>query len=150
VVADKSNHQMVTHAKHAHQELSNTQPIQRLVLDQHAQDNTKSNSVLMSRTVEDAKNANTHNSCQTPPRLNVLKDHWPTATVLAEDQVLDINASHAKEVQFKILLIHSDVSNQFAMVNTKSQDQLMLHHAVNAKIANGQNSFQTMPELPVY
>jgi hypothetical protein len=26
----------------------------------------------------------------------------------------------------------------------------MLHHAVNAKIANGQNSFQTMPELPVY
>jgi hypothetical protein len=53
---------------------------------------TKSNLVLTHKTVEDVRLANGHNSCQTPPRLNVLPDHLLFATVEKRYLPMDIHA----------------------------------------------------------
>jgi hypothetical protein len=73
--AEKSNQLTDTLVRNAQLDSSKTQITHRDVLDQHAQDNTKSNSQLMSSIVEDVTSANGQDSCQTPKELNVSRDH---------------------------------------------------------------------------
>ena len=73
--ADRETQQTDIHASTAQQELFNTQPTIRFVLDHHAQVNTKLLLVLMRSTVEDVILANGHNTCQMHQELNALLDH---------------------------------------------------------------------------
>jgi hypothetical protein len=150
VVADKSNHQMVTAALTAQQVQSRVSPTKRYVLDQIALNNTKSLLPLMSTAAEDVILATSHNSSQTELELNVLPDHLLTATVSAEDQVLDINARDAQPVKFNTQMTQLFACNQPVMDNTKSPDQLTQLHVVNAKTANGQDTCQTTRELNAF
>jgi len=73
--AEKSNQLTDTLVRNALLDSSKTCKTHRDVLDQHAQDNIKSNSQLMRAIVEDVTNANGQDSCQTPRELNVSRDH---------------------------------------------------------------------------
>jgi hypothetical protein len=104
----------------------------------------------MSTAAEDVILATSHNSSQTELELNVLPDHLLTATVSAEDQVLDINARDAQPVKFNTQMTQLYAFNQPVMDNTKSPDQLTQPHAVNAKTANGQDTCQITRELNAF
>jgi len=67
--------------------------------------------------------------------------------VSVEDQLLDTHARDAQLDKSKIQTTRVNAILQFVTEPTKSLDQLMPHHAVSAKIANGQNTFQTTREL---
>jgi hypothetical protein len=59
-------------------------------------DKDKSNLELITKTVEDVRPANGHNSCQTLPRLNVLLDQLLFATADKNNLLMD---THAKPAQ---------------------------------------------------
>jgi uncharacterized protein (UPF0216 family) len=148
--ADKDIQQMDMNALNAQQELSKAWPTKKFVSDHHVPDNTKSLLLLINSAVEDVILANGHNSCQTHLELHALKDHLLNATVSAEEMLLDIHARDAQLDKFKIQTPKILATLQFVMDHTKSEDQLMPPHAVNAKIANGQDTFQTTLELNVF
>jgi hypothetical protein len=70
--------------------------------------------------------------------------------VSAEDQLLDTHVRDAQLDKYKIQTTLVLAILQSVTDNTKSEDQLMLPHVVNAKTANGQDTFQTTKELNVY
>jgi hypothetical protein len=56
----------------------------------------KSNLVLTTKTVEDVKLANGHNSCQMPAKLNVLLDLWLFVTADKNNLRMDIAVKHVQ------------------------------------------------------
>jgi hypothetical protein len=65
-------------------------------------DKDKSNLVLTTKTVENVRPANGHNSCQTLPRLNALLDHLPFAIADRDNHKMDIHANNAQLDKFKV------------------------------------------------
>lgn len=118
----KDNHQMDIHAKHVQLEASKVPLIQRLALDQHVPENTKSLKRLTNTLVELVRPANGHNSNQIHRELLVFKDHLLIATVLAEDQISDTAANNAQVELFKTQLTFKHATPHNALVLTKSED----------------------------
>ena len=145
----KDNPLMDTLAKHAQQDSSKVPLIQKLALDQHVLENTKSPKRLMNTLAEHVRPANGHNSNQIHPELHAFKDHLPIATALAEDQLSDIAVKNAQLELFKIHLMFKHATPHNVLVLTKSEDHWMLLNVENAKIANGQDTFQIIRELNV-
>jgi hypothetical protein len=56
----------------------------------------------------------------------------------------------ASQEPSKIQTASTNASNHTAWELIKSESQLMPHHAVNVKIANGQDTFQTTRELNAF
>jgi len=104
----------------------------------------------MNTAVEDVTLANILNTCQIHQEPNALKDHLLIATVWARDQVLVTNVRDAHQDKSNILKTQLNVCNQPVTDNIKSQLQLMPVNVENAKIANGQDTCQTMRELNVF
>jgi hypothetical protein len=70
--------------------------------------------------------------------------------VSAEDHLKDTHARDAQLDKSKIQITQPSVFNQYAMVFTKSKDQLTQLLVEHVKTANGQDTFQTTPELNVF
>jgi hypothetical protein len=120
------------------------------VLDQTAQDNTKSNSQLIPTTVEDVRPANGHNLHQTHQEPNALLDHLLTATASAEDQALDTLVRDANQEPSKIQTMSTNVLLHTAVDHTKSLSHLTKTTVESVRIANTQDTFQTMRELNAF
>jgi hypothetical protein len=150
VTADRDNHKMDTHVKLAQLDKFKVWPTKSNVLDQTAQDNMKSNSQLIPTTVEDVRPANGHNLHQTHQEPNALLDHLLTATASVEDQDLDTLVRDANQEPSKIQTMSTNVLLHTAVDHTKSLSHLTKTTVESVRIANTQDTFQTMRELNAF
>jgi len=138
-----------THANNAHSDKFKTQLTWEDVSTEHAMVQDKSNNQLTQRPVVNARLADGQHSCQTSPRLNALLDHLLFATAERRTLLTDTLVNHAQLEPFKAWLTKNNVLDQHALVNTKSNSQLIPITAVDVKIADGHNSNQIDRRLNV-
>jgi hypothetical protein len=110
----------------------------------------KSNSQLIQTTVEDVRLANGHNSHQTHQEHNALPDHLLTATASAEDQASDTLVRDANQVLSKIQIMLMNVLPHTVVDHTKSLSHWIKTTVEDVRIANTQDTFQTMRELNAF
>jgi hypothetical protein len=119
--------------------------------NQHV-DNTPSDLLEMPPTVEDAKHVTSHHRFLITQEPDASKDKRPDVVAFREDPQMDIPASNAQlvrsETQELSTRIHA-LMHHHALVNMLFNYQSILKLVVDARIANGQDKFQTYPELHV-
>jgi hypothetical protein len=89
----------------------------------HAMPETKSLNQLTQNHAVDVRLANGHNSCQISSRPHALLDHLLNATVDKSNHQMDTNALTAHQEQFLPHLIQSNVLDQTAVDNMRSNSQ---------------------------
>lgn len=136
-----------THANSAHSDKFKTQLTWIDVLQEPVMDKDKSNLVLITKTVENVRPANGHNSCQMSPRLNALLDHLPFAIADRDNHKMDIHANNAQLDKFKVWPTKNNVLDQTVVDNTKSNFHSTTTTVEDVRLANGHNSHQTHRRL---
>jgi len=133
-------------ANNAHQDKFKIHKIWLDVSLEHVEANTKLHSHTILNHVEDVSNANGQDSCLINSRSNVSQDHLPNVVAEKSTPLIDTPVRHAQQASFKIQTTPRDAWDQLAQVNTRSNLLLMSTHVVLVKIANGQDSCQTLQE----
>lgn len=150
LIALQDNQLMDTSANNANQEPSKCKTMLSNATDQDVRDQETSNIQSIMSHVDNVKPANGHNSFQTEKELHVSQDQEPLApNATLDNQMMDIPANNANQVQSKIQITLNNVLSQLALVLMTSNYQSTVALVEDANHANGQDKFQTMREPPV-
>jgi hypothetical protein len=150
LIALPDNHLMDIAANNANQEQFKCKTMLSNAIDQDAKDQEISNIQSIMSHAANAKLANGHNSFQIERELHVSQDQEPLAlNAILDNQMMDIPANNANQVQSKIQTTLNNVLFQLASEHMTFNYQSTEALVEDANHANGQDKFQTTRELPV-
>jgi hypothetical protein len=139
-----------THAKNAQLDQFNQLLIHNNAILQPVTDNMMLEALMTNSTVEDVSLATGQFKCQMHQELHASTDHLPLVLVaLLDNQMMDTHALHAQLVLSEIALTQNSATDHNAMDNMISNSQLTKTLVEDAKLAHGQDKFQTTRELLV-
>lgn len=150
MIAPPDNQPTDIHASNAQPDKFKFSMIKRDATDQLALKDIKSPLLLIISTVEDARHADGHNTCQMLRETNASSDQeLPAMIALPDNQMMDTHALLAQLDPSKIQTKLTDAMSHNAEESMTLDWLSTIDHAEDAKPANGQDKFQTMRRLLV-